>query len=63
MPQEGAVERDDPNIEVSDVEPDGDSYVLPAEADVEELRVVTQRHLAAGVDLVGADSEVCIGHR
>jgi len=29
VPQEGPAERDDPNIEVSDVEPDGDSYVLP----------------------------------
>ena len=44
MPQEGSVERDDPNIEVSDVEPDRGSEVLPADGDMKELRVEDGRN-------------------
>jgi hypothetical protein len=62
MPQQGSIERDDPNIEVSDVEPDRGAPVLPTDGDVEELRVMAQRDFAARVDLVGADPEVCFGN-
>jgi hypothetical protein len=46
------VEADDANIEVGDVEVSAGALVAPADPNVHELRVVTKRDLAAGVDFV-----------
>jgi len=52
MPKQLSVEADDANIEVGDVEVDSCALVAPADPNVHELRVVTKRDLAAGVDFV-----------
>jgi hypothetical protein len=51
------------NIETSDVEPDPTALVTSTDPDVEEAGAVAEGHLAAGVDLVGPDPEMCFGHR
>jgi hypothetical protein len=63
MAEQGAVQGHDPDVQISDVEPDRRSPVAPANGDMEELRVVAEGDLAAGVDFVGPDPEVCFGHR
>ena len=57
LTQQLAVEGHDADIEVSDVGASRGALPSPTDGDVEDLGVVTQGHLAATVQLVGADPE------